>query len=50
MVDDLPQNVRGAVAAGMTAVQHTDVDSTRAELEVLLGLDLAPRPGPAGRP
>jgi epoxide hydrolase-like predicted phosphatase len=41
MVDDLPQNVRGAVAAGMVAVQHTDVDSTRAELEVLLGLDLA---------
>ena len=40
MVDDLPQNVRGAVAAGMVAVQHTDVDSTRAELEVLLGLDL----------
>ena len=41
MVDDLPHNVRGAVAAGMVAVQHTDVDSTRAELEVLLGLDLA---------
>ena len=41
MVDDLPQNVRGAVAAGMVAVQHTDVDTTRAELEVLLGLDLA---------
>jgi HAD superfamily hydrolase (TIGR01509 family) len=40
MVDDLPQNVRGAVAAGMVAVQHTDVDSTRAELEVLQGLDL----------
>ncbi len=41
LVDDLPQNVRGAVAAGMVAVQHTAVDSTRAELEVLLGLDLA---------
>jgi epoxide hydrolase-like predicted phosphatase len=41
MVDDLPQHVQGAVATGMTAVQHTDVDSTRAELEVLLGLDLA---------
>ena len=40
MVDDLPQNVRGAVAAGMVAVQHTDVDSTRAELEVLLGIAL----------
>ncbi len=40
MVDDLPQNVRGAVAAGMVAVQHTDVDSTRAELEVLLGMPL----------
>jgi epoxide hydrolase-like predicted phosphatase len=43
MVDDLVQNVRGAVAAGMTAVQHTDVDSTRAELEVLLDLDLGRR-------
>jgi HAD superfamily hydrolase (TIGR01509 family) len=40
MVDDLPQNVRGAVGAGMVAIQHTDVDSTRAELEVLLGMDL----------
>jgi epoxide hydrolase-like predicted phosphatase len=40
MVDDLPQNVRGAVAAGLVAVQHTDVDSTRAELEVLLGIPL----------
>ena len=40
MVDDLPHNVRGAVAAGMVAVQHTDVDSTRAELEVLLGIAL----------
>jgi epoxide hydrolase-like predicted phosphatase len=40
MVDDLPQNVRGAVTAGMVAVQHTDLDTTRAELEVLLGLDL----------
>jgi epoxide hydrolase-like predicted phosphatase len=40
MVDDLPHNVRGAVAAGMVAVQHTDTDSTRAELEVLLDLPL----------
>jgi HAD superfamily hydrolase (TIGR01509 family) len=40
MVDDLPQNVAGAVAAGMVAVRHTDVDSTRAELEVLLGIPL----------
>ncbi len=40
MVDDLPHNVRGAVAAGMVAVQHTATDSTRAELEVLLDLPL----------
>jgi HAD superfamily hydrolase (TIGR01509 family) len=40
MVDDLPHNVRGAVAAGMVAVQHTATDSTRAELEVLFELEL----------
>ena len=40
MVDDLPHNVRGAVAAGMVAVQHTATDTTRAELEVLLGTHL----------
>jgi epoxide hydrolase-like predicted phosphatase len=50
MVDDLPQNVRGAVAAGMVAVQHTDVDSTRAELEVLLGLDLVAQPEKSASP
>ena len=41
LVDDLPHNVRGAAAAGMVGVQHTDVDTTRGELEVLLGLPLA---------
>jgi epoxide hydrolase-like predicted phosphatase len=40
MVDDLPHNIRGAVAVGMVGVLHTDVDTTRAELEVLLGVDL----------
>jgi putative hydrolase of the HAD superfamily len=42
MVDDLPHNIHAAVAAGMVGVLHTDVDSTRAELEVLLDLPLAP--------
>jgi HAD superfamily hydrolase (TIGR01509 family) len=37
-VDDLPANVRGAVAAGMTGVLHRDAATTRAELEVLLSL------------
>jgi putative hydrolase of the HAD superfamily len=42
MVDDLPHNIRAAVASGMVGVLHTDVDSTRAELEVLLDLPLGP--------
>jgi putative hydrolase of the HAD superfamily len=42
MVDDLPWNVEGAVAAGMTAVLHTgDVAATAVEVETALGL--APR-------
>jgi epoxide hydrolase-like predicted phosphatase len=40
MVDDLPHNVRGAVAAGMLAVRHTDYATTLAELEVLFELPL----------
>lgn len=39
-VDDLAPNVRGAAAAGMVGVQHTDVDTTVDELEILLGLTL----------
>lgn len=39
-VDDLAPNVRGAAAAGMVGVQHTDVDATVGELEILLGLSL----------
>ena len=39
-VDDLAPNVRGAATAGMVGVQHTDVDATVAELELLLGLRL----------
>jgi epoxide hydrolase-like predicted phosphatase len=35
MVDDLPHNVRGAVAAGLVAVRHTDYATTLAELEAL---------------
>jgi epoxide hydrolase-like predicted phosphatase len=35
MVDDLPHNVRAAVAAGMIGVQHTDYATTLAELEAL---------------
>lgn len=37
-VDDLPANVRGAAAAGMTGVLHRDDDTTLAELAVLLPL------------
>ncbi|MFC4602496.1 HAD-IA family hydrolase [Rhodococcus kronopolitis] len=37
-VDDLPVNVRGAVAAGMVAVHHTDPERTVAELQILFGL------------
>jgi putative hydrolase of the HAD superfamily len=40
MVDDLPHNIRGAVAAGMVAVRHTDYATTLAELEALFELPL----------
>ncbi len=40
MVDDLPHNVRGAVATGMVGVLHRSYDETAAELGVLLGLSL----------
>jgi epoxide hydrolase-like predicted phosphatase len=40
MVDDLPHNVSGAVAAGMVGVRHTDYATTLAELEALFELDL----------
>ena len=39
-VDDLPANVRGAVAAGMTAVLHTSIARTVEELDVLLEVRL----------
>jgi epoxide hydrolase-like predicted phosphatase len=39
-VDDLAPNVRGAAAVGMVGVQHTDVEATAAELEILLGVSL----------
>ena len=39
-VDDIAANVRGAVAAGMVGVHHTDTDTTLAELEALFGIDL----------
>jgi epoxide hydrolase-like predicted phosphatase len=39
-VDDIAANVRGAVAAGMVGVHHTDTDVTLDELETLLGIRL----------
>ncbi|SEG98627.1 haloacid dehalogenase superfamily, subfamily IA, variant 3 with third motif having DD or ED [Saccharopolyspora kobensis] len=41
-VDDLQQNVAGAVHAGMVGVHHRGVDSTIAELTVLFDLQLPP--------
>ena len=40
MVDDLPQNVRGAVAAGMVGVRHRSFEETADELEALFHLTL----------
>jgi HAD superfamily hydrolase (TIGR01509 family) len=40
MVDDLPHNVRAAVAAGMVAVLHRSYPETLAELEILFDLRL----------
>jgi epoxide hydrolase-like predicted phosphatase len=40
MVDDLPHNITGAVAAGMVGVRHTDYATTLAELEALFELRL----------
>lgn len=39
-VDDMAPNVRGAGAVGMVGVQHTDVETTADELEILLGVSL----------
>jgi len=39
-VDDLPPNVRGAVAVGMVGVHHIDTATTLMELEALFGLPL----------
>jgi epoxide hydrolase-like predicted phosphatase len=39
-VDDLRPNVRAAAAVGMVGVQHVDVGTTVAELEILLGSSL----------
>jgi putative hydrolase of the HAD superfamily len=44
-VDDLRENCMGAEAVGMTAVLHREAQSTIAELERLLGVELS---GPAG--
>jgi epoxide hydrolase-like predicted phosphatase len=41
MVDDMWQNVRGAVAVGMVGVLHHSYDETRAQLETLFDLSLA---------
>lgn len=40
MVDDLPHNVRGAVAVGMVAVLHRTFAETVGELEILFDLPL----------
>jgi len=40
-VDDIPAYVEAAAAVGMVGVRHTSYETTRAELEVLFGLDLA---------
>jgi epoxide hydrolase-like predicted phosphatase len=39
-VDDIAANVRGAVAAGMVGVHHTDTDATLAELRALFPIGL----------
>lgn len=39
-VDDLPPNVRGAVAVGMVGVHHRAVEETVTELEAVFGLPL----------
>jgi putative hydrolase of the HAD superfamily len=41
LVDDLPQNVAGAVAAGMVGVRHVDYATTLAELEAVFDIPLA---------
>jgi epoxide hydrolase-like predicted phosphatase len=39
-VDDLPPNVRGAVAVGMVGVHHVDTETTVTELEALFDVPL----------
>ncbi|MCA1824773.1 MAG: HAD-IA family hydrolase [Frankia sp.] len=39
-VDDLLHNVKGAQAAGLHAIHHTDADATISELEGLFGVGL----------
>jgi epoxide hydrolase-like predicted phosphatase len=39
-VDDIAANVRGAVAAGMVGVHHTETDATLQELAALFGVEL----------
>jgi putative hydrolase of the HAD superfamily len=39
-VDDLPPNVRGAVAVGMVGVHHVDTATTLTELEALFDVQL----------
>lgn len=47
-VDDLPVNVRGAVAVGMCGVHHVDQVTTLADLEAIFGVPLSAA-FPAGR-
>ena len=39
-VDDIDRNIRGAVAAGMVGVHHSETETTLQELEALLGIPL----------
>ena len=39
-VDDIATNIRGAVAAGMVGVHHSETETTLQELEALLGITL----------
>jgi putative hydrolase of the HAD superfamily len=43
-VDDLPHNLAPAQELGMTTIHHTDAATTIAELEPLLGVQLAEEP------
>jgi HAD superfamily hydrolase (TIGR01549 family) len=45
-IDDMPENVAGAQAVGMAAIQYRDFEQTRSELEALLNGGSAAREQP----